>query len=137
MRGTGRGRVVRVTVDSPEGVDLDLIAELSRGLSRLLDEEDAVEGPYTLEVSSPGLERTLRKPEHFGKAIGREITVKTGAPVSGARNHRGILESADDDEIVVAVDGTPRRIALADIAQARTVFRWERAPKPGHERGTA
>jgi ribosome maturation factor RimP len=136
-RGTGHGRVVRVTVDSPDGIHLDRIAELSRGLSRLLDEEDAVDGPYTLEVSSPGLERRLRRPEHFRKAVGREVIVKTASPVDGARSHRGMLESADEDGIVVGVSGGARRISLGDVTQARTVFRWERTPKPGRRRGSA
>jgi ribosome maturation factor RimP len=137
VRGSGRGRVVRVVVDCAEGVDLDRIAELSRGLSRLLDDEDVLDGPYTLEVSSPGLERTLRRPEHFQKAVGREVIVKTGSPVAGSRNHRGILLAFEDGVIVVEVDGESRRIATSDVNQARTVFRWERAPKPGHKRGTA
>jgi ribosome maturation factor RimP len=137
VRGAGRGRVVRITVDAPGGVDLDRIAELSRGLSRVLDDEDAVDGPYTLEVSSPGLERVLRRPAQFRKAIGSEVAVKTGSPVAGAKHHRGTLRSADDDRIVVSVDGEERRIDLDDVTQARTVFRWERAPKPGHKRGTA
>jgi ribosome maturation factor RimP len=129
--------VVRVTVDAPGGVDLDRITELSRGLSRILDDEDAVDGAYTLEVSSPGLERALRRPAHYRKAIGSEVAVKTGSPVSGATHHRGTLQSADDDAIVVSVDGEERRIGLDDVSRARTVFSWERGPKPGHKRGTS
>lgn len=137
IRGSGRGRVVRVTVDAPGGIDLDRITELSRGLSRILDDEAVVDGPYTLEVSSPGLERPLRRPQHFQKALGREVVVKTASPVGGGRSHRGILDSADDEGIVVVVDGAARRIPYGDVAQARTVFRWERAPKPGRRGGSA
>ena len=135
MRGRGAGRVVRVIVDAEDGVDLDRIAEISRGLSRLLDEDDFIEGSYTLEVSSPGLERALRRPAHYHKVLGSEVVVKTKTPVSGASSHRGILAEANGEGISVKVDGEDRRIPFASVTQARTVFRWEKAPKPG-KRGT-
>lgn len=133
--GRGPGRIVRVTVDAGEGLDVDRIAEVSRGLSRVLDETAAVDGAYTLEVSSPGLERRLRKPQHFHKSIGREVIVKTAEPIDGASSHRGQLVDATDREAVVTVDGTPRSIPFATMIKARTVFTWEKAPKPG-KRGT-
>jgi ribosome maturation factor RimP len=123
--------MLRVVVDAEGGVGVDRIAELSRGLSRLLDDEEAVTGPYTLEVSSPGLERVLRRPVHFRKAVGREVVVKSATPVDGAKHHHGTLEAADEAAIAVDVDGTTRRIPFGEVAEARTVFRWERAPKPG------
>ena len=69
--GRGRGRTLKVTIDG-EGLDLDRIAEVSRGLSRLYDAESDLEGPYQLEVTSPGLERALKRPRHFEKSVGRE-----------------------------------------------------------------
>jgi ribosome maturation factor RimP len=75
LAGPGAGRLVRVTVDAAGGIDLDRIANLSRGLSRLLEESDLVGAAYTLEVSSPGLERPLRRPSQFRKAVGREVVV--------------------------------------------------------------
>lgn len=127
--GGGAGRVVRVFVDSPGGVDLDRITHLSRGLARLLEDTDLAS--YTLEVSSPGLERTLRRPSHFQKAVGREVVLKTRDEVSGARNHRGILTAVGEGDLLVTVDGSDRSIPLDRVTQARTVFRWEKAPKPG------
>ncbi len=129
--GLGAGRLVRVTVDSPGGVDLERIAQLSRGLSRLLDETDLAGASYTLEVSSPGLERPLRRPSQFRKAVGREVILKTRAEVAGARNHRGILAGVGEGDVLVNVDGAERAIPLDHVTQARTVFRWEKAPKPG------
>lgn len=133
--GRGPAKIVRVTVDAADTLDVDRIAEVSRGLSRLLDETDAVEGSYTLEVSSPGLERKLRRPEHYRKSIGREVIVKTVEPVQDARSHRGILEAATDSDVVVTVDGVERTIPLATVSKARTVFRWEKSPKPGKRGG--
>lgn len=135
VRGRGSGRLVRVTVDAPGGLGVDRIAELARGVSRLLDEEDPVSGSYTLEVSSPGLERSLRRPGHFLKAVGREIDLKTTAPVEGAQRHRGVLERVDEGAVCVIVDGTERSIPMDAIAQVKTVFRWEKSPKPGGKRG--
>ncbi|MDH3396344.1 MAG: ribosome maturation factor RimP [Acidimicrobiia bacterium] len=131
MIGRERGSVLRVTLDMDGGVGVDRLAETSRGLSRLLDEDDRFQEAYTLEVTSPGLERKLRRPEHFAKSIGREVAVKTHQEVEGERTHRGTLESVDEVDCVIAVEDTDRRIPLAAIASARTVFRWEPAAKPG------
>lgn len=135
VRGRGSGRIVRVTVDAPGGIDVDRIAELARGLSRLLDDSDPVAGGYTLEVSSPGLERQLRRPAHFAKAIGREIDIKTSDEIEGARRHRGVLESADEGTLQLTVDGASRSIPMSAVERAKTVFRWEKSPKPGGKRG--
>jgi ribosome maturation factor RimP len=135
VRGGGRGRMVRVLVDHPDGLKVDRIAELSRGLSRLLDEQDPVNGSYTLEVSSPGLERKLRRPRHFEKAIGREVDIKASPEIDGTGRHRGMLVKVLDGEVVISIEGTERVIPMASITQAKTVFRWEKAPKPGGKRG--
>ncbi|WKZ82617.1 MAG: ribosome maturation factor RimP [Acidimicrobiia bacterium] len=131
MLGSSAGRIVRVTVDTPGGIDLERIAEVSQGLSRLIDAEGALAGSYTLEVSSPGLERPLRRPAQFRKAVGCEVVVKTSRPISGVNSHRGVLASADDTEVSLVVDGEDRHIPFTDVSQARTVFRWEKPPKPG------
>jgi ribosome maturation factor RimP len=135
VRGGGRGRLVRVLVDAPGGLGVDRIAELARGLSRLLDEQDPVNGSYTLEVSSPGLERKLRRPLHYEKAIGREVDIKTGTEVDGVTRHRGELKQFVDESVHLDVDGQARVIPLEAITQAKTVFRWEKSPKPGGKRG--
>ena len=139
--GQGNGTIVRVTVDGPvahnggrDSVPVDRIAALSRGLSRLLDAEDPIAGAYTLEVSSPGLERKLRRPSHYRKSLGREVKVKTHAPVDDARQHRGNLAAADADGFTVEIDGQSRTIAYENVASARTVFEWEKASKPGTRR---
>ena len=129
--GKTPGVVVRVTLDAASGVGVDRLADMSRGLSRLLDETDPIEGRYTLEVSSPGLERKLRRQRHFEKSIGREVKVKSSSPVAGEHNHHGLLVAADDSGFVLEVSGEKREIAYGDVVSARTVFAWEKAAKPG------
>ncbi len=133
--GSEGASIVRVTVDAGEPVDVDRIARISRGVSRLLDETDPIGGSYTLEVSSPGLERKLRRPRHFEKSVGSEVKVKTRGPVDGERTHRGLLVAATDDGFTVALtdatDGAERSFAYDDVSTARTVFVWEKSTKPG------
>ena len=135
VRGGGRGRMVRVLVDAPGGLGVDRIAELSRGMSRLLDDEDPVNGSYTLEVSSPGLERPLRRPRHFEKAVGREVDLTTSSQIEGATHHRGTLTAATENGVTIEIEGVSREIPHEEITKAKTVFRWEKAPKPGGKRG--
>ncbi len=123
--------IVRVTVDADDPVDVDRIARLSRGVSRLLDESDPFRGSYTLEVSSPGLERKLRRPRHFQKAIGRRVKAKSRKPVGDAHTHEGVLTSADDGAFVLDTEEGMRTIAYEDVTSARTVFVWEKKTKPG------
>ena len=127
----GDGRLLRVVVDAEEPIELDRIAALSRGISRLIDEDDPIPGSFTLEVSSPGLERKLRRPAQYSKVLGRQVVVKTYAPIDDAKHHKGVLISADDEGIIVDLGGIERRIAYGDVATARTVFVWEKGSKPG------
>lgn len=128
--GTGRGRTLRVVVDAPGGVDLDRLSDVSHGLSRLLDHDSNLEGSYQLEVTSPGLERRLRRPRHFQKSIGREVTVKTRKDGTTTVT-KGILAAAGDESFSVETGATTVSLRLDEVVSARTVFRWERPPKPG------
>lgn len=129
--GKSPGVVVRVTLDAAPSLDVDRLAGLSRGLSRLLDETDPVAGSYTLEVSSPGLERKLRRPRHYDKSVGRVVKVKTRQPVGGSYTNRGVLRAADAAGFVVEIGGESCEIAYGDVVSAQTVFVWEKAAKPG------
>lgn len=126
FRGEGGRSVLRIIVDREGGVDLDTISEVSERVSRRLDLEDFGPRGYSLEVSSPGLERTLRTPRHFERSVGRQVKVKTLESVSGSKTHEGALVSADAEAIVVASEGGELRVPYADIAHARTVFEWRR-----------
>jgi len=119
------GATLRVTVDKPGGIDLDGVSEATLVVSDALDRDDPLPGRYTLEVSSPGVERALRTPEHLRRYVGETVTVKTRPDVEGERRVEGRLETADDEGIVVA----GRRLAYDDIEKARTVFVWEPAER--------
>ncbi len=126
------GGNLRVTVDGPDGVLLDDLAELTRAIGREFDEHDPMPGAYTLEVSSPGLERKLRTPVHFHGAIGEDVNVKLAPHVDGERRLRGVLVRVEDDAVIVLdVDGTEHAVDIADVTKAVTVFEWGPAPKPG------
>jgi len=120
----GGRRVLRVTVDREGGVDLDAIAAMSERLSRRLDAADAVAGRYSLEVSSPGIERRLRTPRDFARSVGRKVVVKTALPESGARTVTGTLEAADEEAATLATEQGPVRVRYADVVSARTMFEW-------------
>jgi ribosome maturation factor RimP len=129
--------VLRVVVDRDGGVDLDTISSTSERVSRRLDlEEFSPDRPYSLEVSSPGLERPLRKPRHFERSVGQTVKVKTAVPLGGGRTHEGALVSADSEAIVIASDGGELRVPYADIASARTVFDWGPAATKGRVKGS-
>ena len=125
------GASVRVLVERPGGVDLDAVAGVTGPVSAILDErEDLVPGGrYTLEVSSPGLERRLRHQWHFAAYVGQEVAVKTTQAVDGMRRLRGQLVAATDQDVTVRLEadnGGPKdvTVALALIDRANTVFTW-------------
>jgi ribosome maturation factor RimP len=125
------GGVVRITVDRPGGVGMDSIAEVTRMVSREFDHVDPIDHAYSIEVSSPGLERTLRTPAHFAGAIGLVVNVKLLAGVDGERRLVGTLSAVSDDEFTLQGDGFNRTLALRDVERARTVFEWGGQPKSG------
>jgi ribosome maturation factor RimP len=121
LRLGGKGGLVRVFIDKPEGVGLADCERVSEAVSALLDVEDPVPGHYDLEVSSPGLDRKLTKVEHFQRFAGETVKVKTRFPIEGRRRFRGKLVSADEDRILVEVDGESHTLELATIDTARLV----------------
>ena len=130
------GKLV-VALTRSGGIDLETLTSVSRQLNVALDEQDPISGSYTLEVTSPGLERTLRTAEHFAGAIGDEITVRTNPDVEGERRVRGTLRGADDRTVTVELeDGGERTLDITDIERARTVFTWGSAEKPGKKQAS-
>jgi ribosome maturation factor RimP len=125
------GGDVRLILDRPGGVDIDTLEEASRRVAPLLEELEDLSGPYNLEVSSPGLERPLRTPEHFAGAVDTVVSVKARGEDGVKERVRGLLVAADADTITIRLDDGEREIALDAIEDARTVFDWSPAPKPG------
>lgn len=128
------GATVRVLVDRDGGVALDDLETLSREISGALDEADPMPDRFSLEVSSPGLERPLRQPRHFRSAVGTKVKIKTTPSTEGDRRVDGVLTDVDDDGFTVLTDTGARRLAYDEVETARTVFEWGGAPKPGSTR---
>ncbi|WP_414689847.1 ribosome maturation factor RimP [Nocardioides sp.] len=119
----GKRRLLRVAVDKDGGVTLDDIAEATKEVSRLLDESDVMGvQPYTLEVTSPGVDRPLTHPRHWRRNKGRLVKVKCrdGSTVTGR------IAGNDDDAASLDVDGTERRVAFADVAKAKVQIELNR-----------
>lgn len=147
------GGVLRITVDtppgSPGGVDVDALAQCTRLVSRELDHTDPIPGHYTLEVTSPGLERTLRRPWHFQREVGKTVAIRLRDVEAGQRRVSGVLVAADETTCTVRIlpegsgkggsagpaDIADRVIPLDQIDRARTVFEWGPTPKPGKSPG--
>lgn len=128
------GAVLRVLVDVEGGIGIDDLKRISRAVSRRLDEVDLMPGRYTLEVSSPGLERPLRTPDHFRRAVGHSISIKTMPTLQGARRLKGVLLSADDGGFDLQTDQDHCRLHYDEILKARTVFDWGPTPAPDGRR---
>jgi ribosome maturation factor RimP len=129
------GGAVRVTVTREGGVDLDALEAASRSLSAYLDEHDPMPGRYTLEVSSPGLERRLRTPTQCKGAVGETVTLRIVPAGAAAERVTGTLTAATDDGVELATDDGTRNARYDEVERARTVFTWGPAAKPSPSRG--
>lgn len=124
-------QMLRIFVDSPSGpIDLDTIAQVSEEISRALDLADPLPGRYTLEVSSPGLERTLKGADQFQASVGSPVVVKTRDRLLGD-SHRieGVIAGVEGDNVALTVGHEVVTVPLDQVRQARTVFDWEKAGK--------
>ncbi len=133
-----RPGLVRVTVDRAGGVDLEALASANRVVSQTLDRIDPLPGRYTLEVTSPGVERRLRTPGQFARAHGETVSVRTLPGTTETRRLQGVLVASDDDGFVVEgpeVPGTSQRVPYDAVERARTVFEWGSGPVPSPSRG--
>ncbi len=117
----GRRALLRLYIDREGGVSVEDCQRVSRQVSGLLDVEDPIPGPYTLEVSSPGLDRPLFRAADFQRFAGREVRIRTDVPLEGRRNFRGVLRGLRGDEVLVEVDGAELALPVERIEQARLV----------------
>lgn len=140
-----RSGVLRLTLDTPIGVaagpTLDTIALASRLISKELDAVDPIASRYTLEVTSPGVERPLRTADHFRRAVGQQVAVRLADVEAAERRVTGVVVDADDSSVAIAADGAgsdgePRRIEYRQIDRARTVYEWQAQPKGAAKRPT-
>jgi ribosome maturation factor RimP len=139
-----RGGTLRVTIDAPvgstDGLDMEKLALATRLISREMDHQDPIPGKYTLEVTTPGVERNLRLPEHFQREIGKTVNIRLADTDAEQRRFEGALIAADETTATVRIgegdEAVDRIVDIASIDRARTVFVWGPQPKPGGK-GTA
>ncbi len=117
----GDSSIVRIYIDQPNGVTVDDCAKASRQFSAIMDVEDPISSRYTLEVSSPGMDRPLAKPAHFQDVIGQDVKIKMAVLVNGRRRFSGELIAANDEFAVVEVDGEQSELFYNDMDRARLV----------------
>lgn len=117
----GNNSVLRLYIDHENGIDVDNCADVSREVSAILDVEDPISSEYSLEVSSPGVDRPLFTKEHFQMVIGETVEVKLGMPLNGRRKFKGLLEAIEGDNLIVVVDGQDYELPISNIDKANLV----------------
>ena len=122
FRREGHGWVLRLFIDRVGGVNLDDCASVSREVGRYLEVEDPIEHAYHLEVSSPGLERPLKKKDDFVRFAERRVRIKMREDVDGQRVFVGTLQGVESEDVLLLVDESVCRFPLADIARARLIL---------------
>ena len=121
----GARKILRITIDSEEGIDINLCEKLHRAIDPLLDEADPIEEAYYLEVCSPGVERELRTQIHIDACEGWDVEVKLYAPVGGAKVFRGVLlSSGENGEVRIDDKGKILEFVRSDVAKINTVFEF-------------
>ena len=116
--GAKKAPTIRVFIDTPEGVSFDQLAKSQAWINEIMDAIDPFPGAYTLEVSSPGIDRPLRTPEHFGRFAGQVAVVKMGHPLDGRSNFTGKIVSADETCVVMEIDGEQISLPMDDMKRA-------------------
>ena len=115
---------LRIFIDKPEGIDLNDCEKVSGGINELLDEADYIKDPYFLEVSSPGIERILRKEKHFDDNIGNNLELKLFKPIHKQKSIIGILKRYNKEFITIEVDDEELYIDRKNISVVKTVYEW-------------
>ena len=121
LTGSGSGTILRIYIDAEKGITVDDCQAVSYQVSGILDVEDPLQSHYTLEVSSPGLDRPLVKPEHFEQFTGEVVKIRSTEAVLGRKNFKGILESFDGEYLYVAVDNEVYEIPFDVVEKANLV----------------
>lgn len=115
---------LRIVIDNEEGINLDDCEKVNNAINNVLDEADYIKDQYFLEVSSPGLERVLRKDKHFQSQIGNEIVLKLFKAIDKQKEIQGILKEYNDNNLVIENENKILTIEKSNISVAKTVFEW-------------
>ncbi len=121
----GRHSVLRVYIDHADGILIDDCEKVSRQISGVLDVEDPVSGEYTLEVSSPGMDRPLFTLEQFAAHIGEQVKIRLRSPYEGRRNFQGLLRGVEEQDVVVQVDEHEYLLPVESIDKANIIPRFD------------
>lgn len=124
FRSQGKKSLLRVTIDSPAGINVDDCASISRQLSAVLDVEDPIGTEYSLEVSSPGMDRELHELAHYRLCAGNDVRLRLRAPYEGQRKFQGMLKGVEDEDVVLIVDEHEYLLPLDLIEKANIVPRF-------------
>ncbi len=116
--GAKKAPTIRVFIDTENGVSFDELASSQAWINDIMDELDPFPGAYTLEVSSPGIDRPLRTMDHFRRFIGQTCVVKMGHPIEGRSNFTGVIKKADDEVVLLDVDGEEASLPFSDMKRA-------------------
>lgn len=121
LQRQGRGSLLRVYIDSPNGITVDDCSKVSRQVSAMLDVEDPIQGAYTLEISSPGLNRPLFEIAHFEKYIGSKVKIRLQVPMGSRRNIVGVLSKIEGMNIHILMDAEEVVVPFSDIERAKLI----------------
>ena len=116
--GAKKAPTIRVFIDTPEGVSFDQLAKSQAWINEIMDALDPSPGAYTLEVSSPGIDRPLRTPQHFARFAGDVAVVKMGHPIDGRSNFTGKIVAADNENVTLSIDGEDVVLPFDDMKRA-------------------
>jgi ribosome maturation factor RimP len=124
LRGQGRGRVLSVILDADSPLEADVVERVSKDLSRALDQTDPLQGSYTLEVTTPGLDRPLQSPRDFRRQRGHEVRIVRGATGDATSSVQGVVLDADEQAVTLDVDGSQVQVPLSDVVRGKVVLPW-------------
>ena len=120
----GKNYFLRIFIDKPEGIDIEDCEKVNNEINDILDTADYIKEQYFLEVSSPGIERILKKDKHLKQNLGSEIEIKLFRPIDKKKSLEGTLEKFDEEKIYIKIDEDEKEINRKDIAQIKTKYNW-------------
>lgn len=130
------GGRLKITIDHEDGLGTERLTKATRMISHEMDLQDPINGSYTLEVTSPGVERPLRTAAHYARSIGEEVALKLKPNDEKLRRLKGVLKASDENSVTISNDDGEHTLSYDQIAKANTVFDWGPGPKPGKAKKT-